>query len=71
MAFLAVDNPRSVSREDWLRLGMVATLHPDEALPTHDPDVTEFESRYCYDRFWTDTEAAPTPASFAPGVPSS
>jgi Mg2+ and Co2+ transporter CorA len=59
MAFLAVENPRSISREDWLRLGMVATLHPEEALPTHDPDVAEFESRYCYDRFWTDTEAGP------------
>ncbi len=59
MAFLAVDNPRGISRENWLRLGMVATLHPDEALPTHDPDVSDFESRYCYDRFWTDTEDGP------------
>ena len=59
MAFLAVDNPRDINRENWLRLGLVATLHPDEALPTHDPDVAEFESLYCYDRFWTDTEAGP------------
>lgn len=59
MAFLAVDDPRSISREDWLRLGLVATLHPDEAMPTHDPDVAEFESRYCYDRFWTDTADGP------------
>lgn len=59
MAFLAVDNPRDMSRENWLRLGLVATLHPDEALPKHDQDVSEFESRYCYDRFWTDTQAGP------------
>ena len=59
MAFLAVDDPRSLSRESWLRLGLVATLHPDEAMPSHDPDVAEFESRYCYDRFWTDSEAGP------------
>jgi hypothetical protein len=59
MAFLAMDNPRGLSRENWLRLGMVATLHPEEPLPTHDPDMTEFESRFCYDRFWTDTEAGP------------
>ena len=59
MAFLAVDEPRSLSRENWLRLGLVATLHPDEAMPEHDPDVAEFESRYCYDRFWTNTEAGP------------
>ena len=59
MAFLAVDDPRSLSRESWLRLGLVATLHPDEAMPTRDPDVAEFEARYCYDRFWTDTDAGP------------
>jgi len=59
MAFLALDNPRGMSRENWLRLGLVATLHPDEALPTHDTDVAEFETRYCYDRFWTDTDAGP------------
>ncbi len=59
MAFLSVDNPRDISREDWLRLGLVATLHPDDALPKHDSDVAEFEQRYCYDRFWTDTEAGP------------
>ncbi len=59
MAYLAVDDPRSLSQESWLRLGLVATLHPDEAMPTQDPDVAEFESRYCYDRFWTNTEAGP------------
>ncbi len=59
MAFLAVDNPRSLSREHWLRLGLTSALHPDEALPEHDPDVREFEARYCYDRFWTDTDAGP------------
>lgn len=59
MAFLAVDNPRGISRENWLRLGLVATFPPDEVLSTYDPDVSEFESRYCYDRFWTNTEAGP------------
>jgi hypothetical protein len=59
MAFLAVDNPRNISREDWMRLGLVATLHPDEVLPTHGSDVAEFESRHCYDHFWTDTETGP------------
>ncbi|MDR0481210.1 MAG: CorA family divalent cation transporter [Gallionellaceae bacterium] len=59
MAFLAVENPRSMSRENWIRLGLVATLHPDEALPVRDADVTDFEARYCYDRFWTDSDAGP------------
>lgn len=59
MAYLAVDDPRGISREEWLRLGLVATLHPKEALPRNAPEVTEFESRYCYDRYWTDTDAGP------------
>jgi hypothetical protein len=56
MAFLAIENPRTLTREDWLQLGLVATLHPDDTLPAHDPDVAEFESRYCYDRFWSNTD---------------
>jgi hypothetical protein len=59
MAYLAVDDPRRITREDWLRLGLVATLHPHEALPLTAPDVTEFETRSCYDRYWTDTDAGP------------
>jgi len=59
MAYLAVDDPRSIAREDWLRLGLIATLHPEESLPGHDPDVVDFESRYCYDRYWTDSDAGP------------
>jgi hypothetical protein len=56
MAFLSVDEPRRINRKNWIRLGLVATQHPDEELPMNDLDVVEFESRYCYDRFWTDTE---------------
>lgn len=59
MAYLAVDDPREIPRDDWLHLGLIATLHPDEAMPAHDPDVVDFESRYCYDRYWTDSDAGP------------
>ncbi|MBF0141907.1 MAG: hypothetical protein HQL57_06340 [Magnetococcales bacterium] len=59
MAYLAVDDPRSITRDTWLRLGMIASLHPDEPIPRNDPDVFGFESHYCYDRYWTDTEAGP------------
>ncbi len=58
-AYLAVDTPRRLSREDWVRIGLATTLHPDEALPANDPAVAEFESRYCQDRFWNDTDAGP------------
>lgn len=59
MAYLAVDDPRAVPRDLWIRLGLVATVHPDEPLPLNDPDVTEFDARYGYDRYWAGTEAGP------------
>ncbi|MGE5470816.1 MAG: CorA family divalent cation transporter [Bacteroidota bacterium] len=59
MAFLAIDRPRALSREEWVRLGLATMLHPDEALPINEPMVIEFEQRFCQDRFWTDSEAGP------------
>jgi len=59
MAYLAIDDPLALSREEWLRLGLVATVHPDEALPVNDPDVVDFEARYCHDRYWAGTPAGP------------
>ncbi|MBS1143503.1 MAG: hypothetical protein H6R14_909 [Proteobacteria bacterium] len=59
MAFLAVDQPRTLSREDWVRIGFASTLHPGETLPINEPGVIEFESRFCQDRFWTNSEAGP------------
>jgi len=58
-AFLAIDRPRTLSREDWVRIGLATTLHPNETLPINEPGVIEFEQRYCHDRFWTDSEAGP------------
>ena len=58
-AYLALDEPRALTREQWIRIGLIATLHPQEALPLRDADVTEFEERYCYGRYWTDTDAGP------------
>jgi hypothetical protein len=59
MAFLAVNQPRKLSREDWVRTGLSTMLHPNEALPVNEPAVVEFEKRYCQDRFWTDSAAGP------------
>lgn len=59
LAYLALDNPRALTPENWVRLGLVATLHPNEALPVHSPEVREFEARYCYDRYWSNTQAGP------------
>lgn len=59
MAYLNLDQPRILSREQWVRIGLATVLHPDEALPVNEPTVLEFERRYCQDRFWTDTQAGP------------
>lgn len=60
MAFLAVDQPRDLTREDWVRIGLATLLHPDEALPINEPTVREFESRYCQDRFWNSEDSGPS-----------
>lgn len=60
MAYLAIEQPRALTREDWLRLGLAATLHPDEALPLRDPAVIDFEARYCQDRYWNDGVNGPS-----------
>jgi len=54
MAYLALDNPRSLSRQDFVRLGLVTAAADDESLPYSEQHVADFERRYCYDRFWTE-----------------
>ncbi len=66
-AFLAVDQPRRLSREAWVRIGLATMLHPDENLPINEPAVIEFDTRFCQDRFWTDSEVGPNTRFIATG----
>jgi hypothetical protein len=59
MAFLALDDPRSLTPDDFVHLGLITAFRPGDPLPHRDPAVAEFESRYCDDRYWTDTHAGP------------
>jgi hypothetical protein len=59
MGYLAVDDPRAVSRNDFVRLGLVVGAGESDALPYSDRHVEDFEARYCYDRFWCGSGAAP------------
>lgn len=59
MAFVAVEQPRRLGRDDWIRLGLASQLHPEESLPVNDPTVREFEQRYCQDRYWSDSASGP------------
>jgi len=60
MAYLALDDPCALTRNDWVRLGLVTGPGVgSEGLPFADTHLADFEQRYCYDRFWADAGAAP------------
>ena len=58
MAYLAVDEPRALSRSDFIRLGLVTGAGESE-LPYGEQHLADFEQRHCYDRFWSDAGPAP------------
>jgi hypothetical protein len=62
MAFLALDDPRALTSNDFVRLGLLTAAPEgdnDALLPFAEPQLAEFEARHCYDRFWSDAGAAP------------
>ncbi|MDB5886475.1 MAG: hypothetical protein JWR74_2646 [Polaromonas sp.] len=60
MAYLALDDPRRLTRNDFIRLALVTGASASHAdLPYAEQHLADFEQRYCYDRFWSNTGAAP------------
>ncbi|MGH6626656.1 MAG: hypothetical protein ACRECD_08960 [Burkholderiaceae bacterium] len=64
MAYLALDDPRALTRSDFVRLGLVTGAgamgqEGDTALPYAEAHLADFEQRYCYDRFWAEGGVAP------------
>ena len=64
MAYVAVEDPATLTRNDFVRLGLVTgagdqAQHSDRGLPYADAHLLDFEQRYCYDRFWSESGAAP------------
>src|SRR5258706_15437598 len=59
MAYLALDDPRSLTRNDFIRLGLVTAAGSDAMLPFSEQHLADFEQRYCDDRFWLNAGAAP------------
>jgi len=64
MAYLSLDEPRRLTRHDFIRLAMVTgaaepAVSGSGPLPYAEEHVTDFEERYCYDRFWVDAGSAP------------
>lgn len=52
MAYLAVDDPRALTRADFVRLALAAAPGASESLPYSDRHLRDFEDQYCYDRYW-------------------
>jgi hypothetical protein len=57
MGYLAVDDPRALTRADFIRLGLVTGAGDD--MPYSETHLGDFETRYCYDRFWCAVGRAP------------
>jgi hypothetical protein len=54
LAYLAMDDARSLSRADFVRLGLVTAPGASDALPYSEQYVRDFEARYCYDQYWNE-----------------
>jgi hypothetical protein len=73
MAYLAVDEPRLLTRGDFIRLGLVtgggeALPGSEAALPYAERHLADFEQQFCYDRFWADSGAAPNTRYLCSGL---
>ena len=60
MAYLAIDDPRALTRTDFIRLALVTAPDGGEALPFSDRHLLGFEHSYCYDRFWSEVPGGPS-----------
>jgi len=54
LVYLAMENPRALSRNDFVRLGLITAAGEGAALPFAEAHLADFERQYCYDRFWTE-----------------
>ncbi|WP_018416299.1 hypothetical protein [Teredinibacter turnerae] len=60
MAFLSTANPRQLTRGDFVRLCFADDAGNSHTLPYSTTILSDFEARYCYDRFWeTDIDTRP------------
>lgn len=53
LAYLAVEQPARLTRAEFVRLGLVTPPGERGVLPFSPSHVADFESRYCYDRYWS------------------
>ncbi len=59
MVFLAMEDPRALTREDFIHITQVAHVPPGDPIAPSDPVLRTLESENFYDRYWTDTPEGP------------
>jgi hypothetical protein len=64
LSYLAMDDARSLTRADFVRLGLVTGPGASDVLPYSARYVSDFESRYCFDQFWNEERKGPPGARF-------
>lgn len=57
-AFLTLDDPRVLTRADFLRLAVVAPPGPSDQLPVPERMAWQYERQYFFDRFWETPSAS-------------
>ncbi len=52
MGYLTMDDPGSLTREEFTRIGLAAAPGQADTLPFSARYLHDFEERHCYDRYW-------------------
>jgi len=63
MAFLAMEEPKELTRADFVRLAIATSPGESDALPYAESYLQDFEAKHCYDRYYD-----PRQGSAAPGT---
>jgi hypothetical protein len=56
LGYLAFEEPTSLSRADFVNLGLVTGSADRERLPGSSGSLDDFEQKYAYDRYWAPSE---------------
>ena len=67
MGLIAVDEPRKMARNDFIRLGLGTGASGENGMPYSESHVADFERQYCDDRFWCDVGPSPNTRYLASG----
>lgn len=59
MAYLAFEDVSKLTRGDLIRLGLVTQPWDSKTLPFTEAFLSDFEQRYCYDRYWDNDKRDP------------